>query len=123
LDEYSKGSAKQGSGGENTIKDAVALEIYSKFYDRLATTPLANFIKNGDKYLVVEFRNGRIAGMKIKDREMWRVNIISIPIPKYTENFGKEFYQRIREVIERKNLELDEDFWDLVANAYDWAWM
>ena len=105
------------------IKDAVALEIYSRFYDRLATTPLANYIKNGDKFLVVEFRDGRIASMKIRDSEIWRKNVISIRLPKYSENFGKEFYKRIREVIEKKNLELDEDYWNLVANAYDWAWV
>ena len=84
---------------------------------------MTNYLKNGDKFLVVEFRDGRIAIMKIRDSEVWRKNMISIPIPKPGENFGKEFYQRIREVIEKKNLDVDEDYWNMIANAYDWVWL
>ncbi len=99
------------------------MEIYLRFYDRLATTPLGKFLKDGDKFLVVEFVDGKIASMKIRDSEIWRKNVISIRLPKYTDNFGKEFYKRIKEVIDKKNLELDEDYWNLIANAYDWAWV
>ena len=100
------------------IKDAVALEIYSimhKFMDSLE--------RHGGDYLVVEFKNGRIVQIEICEKNKEKSDVISIHIPERGNNFGKRLYRRIRDAVENANVEIDRDYWNLIANAYDWVWM
>ena len=102
-------------GDKEDLKDVIAGEIYSLMLSAEARLPLEK------KYLVVEFgEDGKIEKISVKDSEKRGARVISADVENVKE--GRELVERIREALDIAELDMDMRHWELVANAYDWAW-
>ena len=99
---------------DKKIKDIIAVEIYRLVKKSEQSLPLDG------KYLVVEFndRDGKIDRISLENERKEGNRVLSVEIEGV--NDGKEFYRRIREEVEKAELEIDTRYWDMIENSYDW---
>lgn len=96
------------------LKDIIAGEIYSLILKADAKLPLEK------RYLVVEFgEDGKIEKISVKDREKKGARVLSVDAGGIDK--GKYLLMKIRDALDDAELDIDMKYWELVANAYDWA--
>jgi len=96
------------------LKDIIAGEIYSLILKANAKLPLEK------RYLVVDFgEDGKIEKISVKDREKKGSRVVSVDAEGIDN--GKDLLTKIRDALDIAELDMDMRHWELVANAYDWA--
>ena len=99
------------------IKDMIAVEIHGLVKKSGQSLPLEG------KYLVVEFseNDGKIDRISLESERKEGNRDLCADIEGVED--GREFYRRIRDEIERAELEIDTRYWEMLGNAYDWPFI
>ena len=99
------------------VKEIIAVEIYR----RVLSSFSAQSLKGREKYLTVEFdaEDGSIERISFGKERNEGESILSVEVGGAKN--GKELFERIRNSVEKTELRIDTKIWNMIGNAYDWA--